>query len=207
MTEPLKRLKERMAQLADLGHASSLANWDQQTMMPPRGAESRAESLATLTRISHELFTDDETGRLLDGSAQHLDGADPDSDDVRLVALVRRQWDKSRRVPADLAAEMTRAASMGQEAWIAAREASDFQAFAPYLERNFELARRYIDCHAGHGGWQSPYDVVLDDYEPQMPTADVARLFGELKDALVPMITRVAAAGSAGDDDLIRGPF
>jgi carboxypeptidase Taq len=207
MSEPLKRLKERMAQLADLGHASSLANWDQQTMMPPRGAESRAESLATLTRISHELFTDDETGRLLDGSAQHLDSADPDSDDVRLVALVRRQWDKSRRVPADLAAEMTRAASMGQEAWIAAREASDFQAFAPYLERNFELARRYIDCHAGHGGWQSPYDVVLDDYEPQMPTADVARLFGELKDALVPMITRVAAAGSAGDDDLIHGPF
>ena len=100
MSERLEGLKRRMAQLADLAHASSLANWDQQTMMPPRGAEARAESLATLTRISHEMFVDDETGRLLEGSAAELDGADPDSDDVRLVALVRRQWEKARRVPA-----------------------------------------------------------------------------------------------------------
>jgi carboxypeptidase Taq len=207
MSERLKRLKERMAELADLAHASSLANWDQQTMMPARGAEARAESLATLTRISHGLFIDDEMGRLLEGSAEELDGADPDSDDVRLVALVRRQWDKARRVPPELAAEITRAASMGQEAWIAAREASDFSAFAPHLERNFELARRYIDCHAGSGGFECAYDVVLDDYEPRMPTGDVARLFGELKSALVPMIARVTAAGTVGDDDLVHGPF
>ena len=76
----------------------SLAHWDQQTMMPPRGGEARAESLATLTRISHEMFVDDETGRLLEGAASELNGADPDRDDARLVTLVRRQWDKARRV-------------------------------------------------------------------------------------------------------------
>ena len=87
MSERLQGLKERMAQLADLAHASSLANWDHQTMMPPRGAEARAEALATLARISHELFVDDQTGRLLEGSAAEVEGADPDSDDVRLVTL------------------------------------------------------------------------------------------------------------------------
>ncbi len=207
MSERLEALKRRMAQLADLGHASSLANWDQQTMMPPNGAEARAESLATLTRISHELFVDDETGRLLEDSAAGLEGADSDSDDVRLVALVRRQWNKARRVPPELAAEMTRAASMGQEAWIAAREASDFAAFAPYLERNFELARRYIECHAGSDGFECAYDVMLDDYEPQMPTAEVARLFDELKAGLRPMIATVTASGATGDADLIHGAF
>ncbi|HWE14537.1 MAG TPA: carboxypeptidase M32 [Solirubrobacteraceae bacterium] len=207
MSERLEVLKERMALLADLAHASSLAGWDQQTMMPPRGAEARAASLATLTRISHELFIDDETGRLLDGAAQELAGADPDSDDARLVALVRRQWDKGRRVPPELAAGMTHAASLGQEAWIAARKASDFQAFAPYLERNLELARRYIECHTGSGDFGCAYDVVLDDYEPRMPTADVARLFAELKGALTPMIARLTAAGSVGDNELLRGSF
>jgi carboxypeptidase Taq len=207
MSERLDALKQRMAQLADLGHASSLANWDQQTMMPPRGAESRAESLATLTRISHELFIDDDTGRLLEGSAAELDGADADSDDVRLVTLVERQWNKARRVPPELAAEMTRAASMGQEAWIAARERSDFAAFAPYLERNYELARRYIECHAGADGFECPYDVMLDDYEPQMPTAEVARLFDELKAALRPMIAAVTASGRSVEPDLIHGTF
>lgn len=205
MTEHLDLLKQRMAQLADLGHASSLASWDQHTMMPPRGAEARAEALATLSRISHELFVDDETGRLLDGSAAEVDGEHPDSDDVRLVALVRRQWDKARRVSPELASDLTRAASLGQEAWIAAREASDFSRFAPYLERNIELARRYVDCHAGH--FASAYDVLLDDYEPQMPTTDVARLFHELKGELVPMVARLTAAGVDLGDSLIHVRF
>jgi carboxypeptidase Taq len=211
MGERLDELKQRMAELADLGHASSLANWDQQTKMPPRGAEARAESLATLTRISHELFVDDETGRLLDDSAAELEAAggdsDPDSDDVRLVALVRRQWNKARRVPPELAAEMTRAASTGQDAWISARETGNFEAFAPHLERNFELARRYVECHAGSDGFQCPYDVLLDDYEPQMPTSEVVRLFDELKLGLIPLIARVTAAGGGGDPALVHGAF
>ena len=69
MTTSLEQLKERMAQQSDLRHVSSLAHWDQQTMMPPRGGPNRAESLATLQRISHELFIDDETGQLLEGAA------------------------------------------------------------------------------------------------------------------------------------------
>ncbi len=90
-------------------------------MMPRLGGAARAESLATLERIGHELFIDDETGRLLEGAASELNGADPASDDASLVRLVRRQWDKARRVPTELAAELTRAASLGQEAWVDAR--------------------------------------------------------------------------------------
>ena len=93
MSERLRALKERMGQLSDLGHAAALAHWDQHTKMPPRGVIARAESLATLSAISHDLFVADETGRSLDGAAIELDGVDPDSDDARLVKLVRRQWD------------------------------------------------------------------------------------------------------------------
>jgi len=70
----LKALRERLAELADLGHIGQLLEWDQQTMMPLRGAESRAESRATLERIAHELFVSDQTGRLLDEAGQF--GAD-----------------------------------------------------------------------------------------------------------------------------------
>src|SRR6201992_1685422 len=148
MSERLDGLKQRLGQLSDIAHAMLLAHWDQQTMMPPQGGEARAESLATLTRISHEMFADAETGRLIEGAAAELNGADPDGDDARLITLVRRQWEKARRVPPDLAAEMARAASVGQEAWIVARQKGDFESFAPYLEHNFELARRYVECHS-----------------------------------------------------------
>jgi carboxypeptidase Taq len=207
MSTRLNELKDRMAELSDLRHVSSLAHWDQQTMMPRLGGAGRAESLATLERISHEIFIDDETGRLLDGAAAELNGADPASDDASLVRLVHRQWDKARRVPTELAAEMTRAASIGQEAWVDARAKSDFAAFAPYLEHNFELARQYVACHMGSGDYECPYDVVLDDYEPQMKTTAVAELFGELRSELVPMIARLTVDGVTVDDSPLHGHF
>ena len=207
MSTGLNELKARMAQLSDIRHVSSLAHWDQQTMMPRLGGAARAESLATLERIGHDLFIDDETGRLLEGAASELNGADPASDDASLVRLVRRQWDKARRVPTDLAAELTRAASLGQEAWIDARANSDFAAFAPYLERNWELARQYVDCHMGSGEYEVAYDVVLDDYEPLMKTSTVAELFAELRAELVPVIARLTSDGVAVDDSSLHGHF
>ncbi len=202
MASGIRQLRERMGELTDLQDSAGLLEWDQQTMMPPRGAAARAESLATLGRVSHEMFISAETGRLLDAAAGELDGAaDGDSDDARLVAVVRRRWEKARRVPAELTAELARAASVGYEAWVSARAASDFDAFAPYLERNMELAHRYVECFEG---FDSPYDVLLDDYEPGMKAAAVTRLFDELKRELVPLIATVAQHADRVDDSILH---
>ena len=91
---------------------------DQQTKMPPRGGGSRSGVLATLAGISHRQFTDPEIGRLLDGAEREIDGQDPDADDARLLVIVRRRWQKARRVPEELATELARAASTGQKAWV-----------------------------------------------------------------------------------------
>jgi carboxypeptidase Taq len=186
MSGAAEQLREWMAELTDLTNAAHLLEWDQQTMMPSRGAAGRAEALATLRRVSHDMFVSAQTGELLDGAQAALNGASPDSDDASLVRVTRRQWEKARRVPTELAADQARAASLGQEAWVKARAASDFSAFAPYLERNIELARRYVDCFEG---FDCAYDVLLDDYEPGMKTAEVRRLFAELKSELVPLIS------------------
>src|SRR2546421_3732304 len=146
MPDYLMKLRERLAELSDLRNTQQLLGWDQHTMMPPRGASARAESLATLHRISHDLFVAPETGRLLEAAVAELDGGDPDSDDACLVRVVTRRWEKDRRVPSALASEIARAASIGQEAWGAARAGSDFASFVPSLERNLELARRYVEC-------------------------------------------------------------
>jgi carboxypeptidase Taq len=202
MSQYLAALKERLGQLSDIGHAASLAHWDQQTMMPAHGSAARAESLATLARIGHELFVDDQTGRLLDGAAGELNGAHPDSDEARLLWLTRRQWEKARRVPTELEAERARAGSVGHEAWVAARATSDFAGFAPCLNHNIELARRYAECHAGDSHYASAYDALLDDYEPRMPSAAVAVLFEELKRELVPLIAQLAGAEPVDDRPL-----
>ncbi len=206
MSGELEELKRRLGRVSDLDYASSLGQWDQQTKMPARGAESRAEVLGTLAELSHREFIDAETGRLLDAAEGALDGADADSDDARLVALTRRRWAKDRRVPNELAAELAFAGSTGQEAWVAARAASDFDSFVPHLQRNVDLARRYVECQLGHDGYECAYDVLLDDYEPQMKTSQVAALFDELKGELVPMLAAIES--SAGVDDRpLHAPF
>lgn len=203
MTEMVE-LRDRMAELADLSNVAQLLEWDQQTMMPARGADGRAEALATLRRVSHERFVSPETGQLLDVAQAALEGLPFESDEASLVRVVRRRWEKARRVPAELAAERARAASIGQEAWVRARANSDFAAFAPFLERNLELTRRYVDCF---DTFDCAYDVLLDDFEPGMRTTAVTRLFSELKSELVPMIAALADLAELADDTCLRGSF
>ena len=59
----IDELRERLGEIHDLGRAASLLAWDERTMMPKGGAEARAETLATLARVRHEMFIDDEIGR------------------------------------------------------------------------------------------------------------------------------------------------
>src|SRR5436309_16057941 len=102
MSKAVETLRTRLSELIDLRNASHLLHWDQQTNMPPYGGTARADSIATLERIIHERFIDDETGRLLDDAASQLNGAAPDSDDAALVRVVRHRFDKARRVPSEL---------------------------------------------------------------------------------------------------------
>jgi carboxypeptidase Taq len=83
-----------------------------------------------------------------------------------------------------------------------ARRENDFAAFAPYLERNLELARRYVECF---DTFDCPYDVLLDDYEPEMKTTVVSRLFEQLRSELVPLIAKVSALPL--DDSCLHGDF
>ncbi len=202
MSDALTELRERLAEIADLNAAGGLLGWDQQTMMPERAAPQRAEQLGTLGKILHERFTDDAIGRLLDAAA--AGGLEAGSTDAALVRVTRRDWEKARRVPSELAAELARAGALGHAAWVDARERSDFAAFLPALRRNVELKLRYVECF---DGYDDPYDVLLDDYEEGMTSAEVNVLFGELRAGLVPLIAAIAERADAVDASPLHGDF
>ena len=204
MSSPIADLRLWLAELSDLRDASLLLDWDQHTMMPRRGAETRAEVLSTLERIRHEMLVAGRTGELIDAAEAALDGASPDSDDARLIAVSRRRWEKARRVPTELAGEMARAGSIGQEVWAKARAENDYASFAPYLERNIELSRAYVECFEGY---ECAYDVLLDDYEPTMKSREVARLFSELKAELMPLIATLAERSDEVDTSCLHERF
>jgi carboxypeptidase Taq len=194
----LVELRHRAGQIADLNGIGGLLLWDQNTMMPPGGAGARADQFEALERIQHDHLADPALGRVLDSLEPWAASADPDCDDARLVEALRRDHNKAVRVPTDLAAEISGAAAHAQQSWMEAREASDFSRFQPALERVLELQARYIACFDGTGEFAHPYDVLLDDYEPGLTTAELKTLFARLREELVPLVSAAAAAGEDG---------
>jgi len=203
MADALEQLKERLGKVNDLGKVTRLLSWDQQTMMPLAGTAHRADHMATLQRLAHELFTDPAVGRLLEELQPLEESLDPDSDDAALIAITRRDYEKAVNVPASLRAEMTRAAAEARPVWVKAKTESDFRSFLPALERIVELKLEYVDCVAD--GAAERYDVLLDDYEPQTTTAEVRALFEELKPPLVELIAELRERDV--DDSFLHGDF
>jgi carboxypeptidase Taq len=194
-------LLRRLGEISDLNRTSGLLVWDHETKMPPLGGPARAEQSATLARLTHELVTAPELGELLEELRPFEESHDRESFEASVIRVARRDYEKEGRVPGELRAEMTRAASLGYQAWLEARAAADFALLRPHLERRIDLVREYVACHEP---FDDPYDVLLDDHERGMRTADVAGVFARLKDELVPL---VAGIGEPVDASCLHGDF
>jgi carboxypeptidase Taq len=201
--DKLAELKTRLREIADLGAAGALLDWDQATYMPPGGAVARARQGALLRRRAHEQSIDPALGRLLDELSRYADGLPEDADDAALIRVARQDFEKAIRVPAEHVARVNALGSASFDAWTRARPANDFAAMRPFLEQALELSRDYAEFFA-------PYDHIadplIDDYDEGMTAASVRALFSELEAALVPMV-RAICEQSPADDGCLRGSF
>jgi carboxypeptidase Taq len=183
--QALEQLRGRMAELSDLGAIGMLAGWDQLVMMPSAGAATRAQQLGTIARLTHERASAAEIGDWLDEIEAAALTAELEELDRDVVRLARRDWERARRVPEELAAERARAEADGQESWQLARANDDFVSFIPALQRNVELARAYGECVAQDG--ESRYEGLLGDFDFGLRTQELRRVFGALARELPPL--------------------
>ena len=191
-TSTIQDLKAHLAPIMDLHSTAAVLDWDQETMMPPGGAPVRAEQLATISRLAHEMFTSAVTETMLAAAEAAGAGLDAASDEAALLRVVRRDLDQARKLPTEFVADRARAASQSVEVWRKARPANDFRAFLPSLERMVEFARRTAD-YLGYR--EHPYDALLDLYEPETTAREVAELFDRLRQGTVPLVQAIAGRG------------
>lgn len=202
MNDKLETLKTKLKEIVNLNNAAAVLGWDQQTYMPPGGAAARAEQLATLSKLSHEMFTSDEIGQLLTDLAQ-VD-FDDDSDEAALIRVAKRDYDKARKLPLKLVEEMSRTFSLGQQVWIKAKANQDFSQFRETLEKIVDLN---IQAAEAYGYEDTIYDALLDLYEPDMKTADVNKVFADLKAGLVPLVQAIAERRNVVDDSIFKQDY
>ncbi|MCS6797780.1 MAG: carboxypeptidase M32 [Myxococcota bacterium] len=199
--EALEALREHLRTVQDLDAAAAVLDWDQATYMPPGGAAARARQMATLGRLAHEMRVSTRAGERIDAAARAVESLPEDHPDRALVRLARREYERARRVPSDLVAEIRRHTAASYVAWTEARPRGDFAAVRPYLERTLELSLRYADCFPDRS---HPADPAIDENDPGYDVASLRGLFAALRERLVPIVATLARRPPPDDGFLRR---
>jgi carboxypeptidase Taq len=195
--EDLLRLHNLDRERMYLERAAAVLRWDQETYLPPRGVEDRAEQLALIEGLAHEKLVNPEAGRLL-GELESGGEAWPELPALErdFLRVFRRDYDRALKLSPEFVRKCARAEGLSQAAWVEARKNNDFAAFAPHLEKMIDLAREkseYWGWTAAPGVPGSAYDGLLDIYEPGLGAADIAGVFRPLGKKLSALLAKIAA--------------
>lgn len=201
---PYQSLEDRFRRMDAVSGAMSMLHWDMSAMMPPGGASSRAEQLATLSSVHHSMITDPEISDLLDGAEAdlHLDNWQQAN-----VREMRRAWIHQAAIDADLVEALSRACSASETVWRTARPDNDFKAALPGLEEVLNLSRQVAEAKSEKLG-VGLYDALLDQYEPDGRSCDIDIIFDDLAAFLPDFLDDVLSQQASGPDRLpLDGPF
>ena len=201
---PYRRLETRFERLALLHDAAAVLHWDWATMMPRGGAEARSDQLAALKAVQHGILTDPETGDLLQAA-----GAEGGLDAWPAANLreMRRMWVHATALTEDLVHALSKAQSACETAWRTARADADFASVLGHLETLLALVREVAAAKSGTLG-VSPYDALLDEYEPDGRSDEIDAVFRELEDFLPQFLGEVMEHQARGAAVVApEGPF
>ena len=183
-----RELEERQRKLGHLEELSEILGWDEAVIMPEAAGPRRGEAMATLSVLIHELAADPELGELIAGA--RAEGDQLDSWQRANLALIERAWRRATSLPADLVRASTEACFRCEQAWRRLRPENDWPGFRPLLEE-VVATRRQVARALGDAFELSPYDALLDEYEPGARCARIDQLFAELRRFLPDFTRRV----------------
>ena len=200
----LKELKKRLIEIRHLSSAAAVLSYDQEVFMPIKGSEKRAQTLSHLSGIIHTTFVNIDHDNLLTNLKADLDAGKYKGDDAVIVAEVWRDFIREKKLPESFVRELSETTSQAQTIWAQARKKSDFKLFQPWLEKIVELKRK----EARYVGYKdSPYDALLDTYEPGMTAAEASMILHDVKDFLVPLIAKIKKSQQKFNLKKILGNF
>ncbi len=203
--ETYTQFADELRELAVLESCASLLGWDEQTYLPTGGGRHRADQLKLMAGLIYDRRTSSRLGDLIASLEQSGDLGPDDSPMAVNVREARRDYDLATKLPRRLVEALSEATSLGQQAWVQARKASDFSAFLPWLSQIITLKREEAGA-LGYGDGV-PYDALLDQYEPGATTQWIKDRFEPLRDELVPFVQAIHDAPHPPDASLLERSY
>ena len=199
VSQALEALDKHQKTLAAYNHAIGVVYLDAATAAPKGTWEGRGMTIATLSEITYNLETDPKVGQMLAFLEDHAD--ELNAVQKRQVEVLRKNYDETKRIPADECVAYSVLLNDAQVAWEKAKNENDFDTFAPYLEKIVAYNRKFAGYYNPE---MAPYDALLNKYEEGMNTAVLDEFFGKLREKLVPLIARIQEVPQIDDSFLHR---
>ena len=197
-------LLSRWKEVALLRSCAAVLGWDERTYMPRGGAAHRAEQQALLAGMVHGRATAPEMGELLSQIEEGDEVFETGSTIAANLREIRREYDRRVKLPRSLVEALARATTLAEHAWEEACEASAFEPFRPHLE---EVVRLTQEVAATLEIGDRAYDALLDGYEPGETSANLKKVFGALRNELVPLVAAIVDSGRVPEASILTRPF
>lgn len=200
-------LKSRLVELSHLSSALHLLHWDQSVYLPPKAGDVRATAISSLSGLVHKKFIDINADGLLTKLKKQLDAKKITGDDAVVVTETWRSFERSIKLPDAFVRELAETTALAHGVWVQARKTNNFKLFLPWLEKIVKLKQKEAKLV---GYKDSPYDALIDEYEPGITTVEAAKILNDLKDFLVPFIKQIKNSKKgkgAFDSKKLKGKF
>lgn len=200
-TEALQNFRETIRKISSYEEALGVLYWDLRTGAPRKGMDNRSEVIGVLSGDHFKLATSPELGENLSTLEDRSVYSELSEIDQRLVAETRKEYDRSIKIPPKLYQEHVVLSSQSESKWEEAKENNDYASFQPYLEKVISYTNQFIDLW---GPKETRYDTLLDQYEPGMTVAELDRVFGGLREQLVPLAAAIANSPHQPDTSFLK---
>ena len=190
--------KGRMQKIADVRYALAVLQWDQETYMPSKSNEARARQVATLSEISHQLFTDDGLKTLL----HELDKInDLQEDEKKNISLSLYDYEQQTKIPGEFVRKLSEVTSRSFQSWVEARKAGDFKIFEPFLAEMVDLKKQ----EANYLGYEGHiYNALLNQYERGATVEMLDRVFQSIQEPLKNLLDKISKKPPVDDGVLLQ---
>jgi carboxypeptidase Taq len=195
---------EKNKELTILQSAESIVSWDMETMMPPRGIQLRSQQLSLISVLEHKMSVDPALGKLLDSIMNSPKYGRLNEVQKRNVELIKKRYDEQTKLPEELVAKISKQTALTIDIWKKAKAAKNYSMFRPELEKLTELQKKAADILMKVKESPTPYDALIDIFEPKMTAKTITSIFEELRRGLVSTLKKCQSAPNQPDPSVLK---
>lgn len=204
LTSSYKKLMEKARNLFILESAAAIVHWDMETKMPPKAIKLRSLQLAMLSQIGHKMSTDPEIGKLLNEIMRHPEYDGFNTVQKRNVYLIKKHYDEQTKLPEELVTETAKQQAITVDVWKKAKAAKNFSMFKPELEKLVDLRKKAAEILMEVKKTATPYDALIDIFEPKMTAETITKVFAELREGLISLISKCEKSPKQPDTSILK---